>query len=111
MTTRMAKQEVGAQGSVTGLDINASMLTKAKELAPNMNINWIESDVVKIDLPSSTFDAIISQHGYHYFPNQTAALNEFYRLVGTQWAHLNVYLGRLARIPSNLRCCREIYLT
>lgn len=81
VTTRMAKRDVGAIGHVTGLDINAGMLAKARELAPDLDISWIESDVVGTRLPPSTFDAIISQHGYHYFPNQPAALEEFFRVL------------------------------
>ncbi|MCR9213184.1 MAG: methyltransferase domain-containing protein [Proteobacteria bacterium] len=81
VTTRLAKRDVGANGSVTGLDINASMLMKARELAPDMDITWVESDVVGTELPSDDFDAIISQHGYHYFPDQHAALKEFYRIL------------------------------
>jgi len=81
VTTRIAKRDVGPDGSVTGLDINAGMLAKAAELAPNKDISWVESDVVGTGLPSDVFNAIISQHGYHYFPDQPSALKEFYRML------------------------------
>lgn len=81
VTTRMAKRDVGESGQVTGLDINAGMLAKARELAPQMEIRWMESDVIGTGLPPDTFDAIISQHGYHYFPNQPAALEEFFSVL------------------------------
>lgn len=81
ITTRMAKRDVGSEGRVTGLDINAAMLAKASELAADMDINWIESDVVQTGLPEDSFNAIISQHGYHYFPDKSAALKEFHRLL------------------------------
>mgnify|MGYP001048888447 CR=1 FL=1 len=81
VTTRIAKRDVGARGAVTGLDINSSMLVKARELAPKTEITWVESDVVETGLPSENFDAIISQHGYHYFPDQPAALKEFLRIL------------------------------
>lgn len=81
VTTRLAKKNVGAEGDVIGLDINAGMLAAARELSTGMNIVWMESDVVNVALPSDHFDAIICQHGYHYFPDQPAALKEFFRLL------------------------------
>ncbi len=81
ITTRIAKGNVGENGHVTGLDINAGMLERARELASVMDINWMESDVVATGLPSDSFDAIISQHGFHYFPDQHAALKEFIRVL------------------------------
>lgn len=81
VTTRIAKRDVGSDGRVTGLDINAGMLAKARELADDMDITWIESDVIGTGLPKDSFNAVISQHGYHYFPDQPAALKEFYRVL------------------------------
>lgn len=84
VTTRIAMHDVGVGGRVTGLDINAGMLAKANDLAPSMGIIWMESDVRKTGLPSDSFDAIISQHGYHYFPDQPAALSEFFRVLAPE---------------------------
>lgn len=81
VTTRIAKQDVGKDGQVTGLDINAAMLAKAVELAADIDINWMESDVIETGLPEDSFNAVISQHGYHYFPDQPAALKEFHRVL------------------------------
>lgn len=81
VTTRIAKRDVGRDGRVTGLDINSGMLAKARELASDMDITWIESDVIETGLHEDSFNAVISQHGYHYFPDQPAALKEFYRVL------------------------------
>lgn len=81
VTTRIAKQKVGASGRVDGLDINAPMLATAKDLAQDQDINWIERDVCESGLASETYDVILSQHGYHYFPDQPGALREFHRLL------------------------------
>ena len=83
VTTRLAKAAVGHEGRVAGLDINASMLAKAREIAGATDIEWIKSDVVDTGLPSDTYDVIISQHGYHYFPDKPEALKEFRRLLKT----------------------------
>nr|WP_246201983.1 methyltransferase domain-containing protein [Sneathiella aquimaris] len=81
VTTRLAKTKVGPEGRVDGLDINTSMLAKAEEIADGLEIGWIESDVGEIALPSRTYDVLMSQHGYHYFPDKPAALSEFHRLL------------------------------
>ena len=81
VTTRIAKRNVGSDGRVTGLDINAGMLAKARELAASIDITWIESDVVETGLPNESFNVVISQHGYHYFPDKPTALKEFYRVL------------------------------
>lgn len=81
VTTRLAKKCVGLNGHVDGLDINAPMLAKAKELASGLDINWIESDVCGNGLRADTYDVIMSQHGYHYFPDKPGALREFLRLL------------------------------
>lgn len=81
VTTRLAKGKVGANGRVDGLDINAPMLAKAKDLANDLDINWIQNDVCDSGLTSNTYDVILSQHGYHYFPDKPGALREFHRLL------------------------------
>lgn len=81
VTTRLLKEKVGPSGHITGLDINAGMLIKARELAANLDIEFVESDVVNTQIQSNSYNAVISQHGYHYFPDQAAALAEFYRIL------------------------------
>lgn len=81
VTTRLAKENVGANGQVVGLDINAGMLAKARELADDMDITWTESDVCNTALEPNSYDAIICQHGYHYFPDKPAALAMFRTLL------------------------------
>jgi SAM-dependent methyltransferase len=81
VTSRLAKDKVGLNGRVDGLDINASMLSKAREIAGEVEINWIESDASNTGLPSGSYDVVLSQHGYHYFTDKPAALIEFRRLL------------------------------
>lgn len=81
VTTRIAKARVGSNGRVDGLDINAPMLAKAKDLASDLDINWIESDVCDNSLPSEAYDVVLSQHGYHYFPDKAQTLAEILRVL------------------------------
>ena len=70
VTARLAKHRVGTEGHVDGLDVNAPMLARAEAFAVGLDITWIERDVCSSDLPSGRYNLIISQHGYHYFPDQ-----------------------------------------
>lgn len=81
VTSRLAKQKVGPKGQVTGLDINSDMLVKAKEIATGQDIAWLESDVCDSGLASDSIDVVMSQHGYHYFPDKEGALAEFRRVL------------------------------
>lgn len=81
VTTRMARKAVGLNGIVDGLDVNNSMLSKAKEMAEGSGIGWIEGDITNSDIPSSKYDVVLSQHGYHYFPDKHGALTEILRFL------------------------------
>ena len=102
VTTRLADEAVGENGHVTGLDINAPMLSIARELASGSNIAWIERDVSETGLDSGSFDAVISQHGYHYFPDKPKALSELHRVLApggrlalSIWADHSAYTSAL----------------
>ncbi len=81
VTTRLAAQAVGGAGRVVGLDVNEGMLATARELAPDSATDWLLADAARTGLAAGSFDAIIAQHGYHYFPDKPASLAEFLRLL------------------------------
>lgn len=81
VTTRLAWDKVAPGATVMGLDVNASMIAKAKELATGREIVWLERDAADSGLGSETVDVVMSQHGYHYFPDKPAALAEFKRVL------------------------------
>lgn len=81
VTTRLAKQRVGPSGRVDGLDVNAGMLEQARALADGLDIGWTESDVCDSGLGDGACDVVLSQHGYHYFPDKPGALAEFRRVL------------------------------
>ncbi|PWJ22271.1 class I SAM-dependent methyltransferase [Jannaschia seohaensis] len=106
ITTRSLRDRVGPTGRVTGLDINAGMLAQARTLAPGSDIDWLESDVAEISLADASFDAVISQHGLHYFPEPAAALGEIRRLLvpGGRTAH-SIWVGHS---PYTEALCRAL---
>jgi len=46
-----------------------------------LKIGWLEKDVCSSGIPGETYDVVLSQHGYHYFPDKPGALKELRRLL------------------------------
>jgi ubiquinone/menaquinone biosynthesis C-methylase UbiE len=83
LVARLAGPKVGPTGKVTGLDLNAGMLTVARSLSspPGAPITWIEGSAVAMDLPNASFDVILCQQGLQFFPDKPAALRELHRVL------------------------------
>ncbi len=76
----LALQKVGDTGSVTGLDINAGMLTVARSTHPN-TIEWHEAGADKMPFSDGTFDVVFCQMGLQFMEDRPAALKEMYRVL------------------------------
>ena len=80
VVARLAAQQVGTAGQVTGVDLNAGMLAVARALSPppGATITWVEGSAVAIDLADVQFDVVLCQQGLQFFPDQPAALWEMH---------------------------------
>jgi SAM-dependent methyltransferase len=76
---RAAAEQVGAQGSVTGLDVNAGMLAVARQKAPA--IDWRQGRAEDLPFDSDSFDAVVCQFGLMFFQDRPAALREMARVL------------------------------
>lgn len=83
VVTRLAAEKVGSTGHVTGLDLNAAMLAVARSLPPpsGASITWVQGSAVAMNLPDASFDAVLCQQGFQFFPDQPAALREMRRVL------------------------------
>ena len=83
VVARLAAPKVGPTGQVTGLDLNAEMLAVARALPPSSgaSITWVEGSAMAMDLPDASFDIILCQQGFQFFPNKPAALREMHRVL------------------------------
>lgn len=77
--TGAVAEAVGEGGSAIGVDINANMLTVAREKYPS--IEWLEAPAESLPFDDATFDAVVSQFGLMYFADQQAALGEMLRVL------------------------------
>jgi SAM-dependent methyltransferase len=83
VVTRIAAQKVGPTGKITGLDLNAGMLAVARSLPqpPGVTIDWLEASATATNLPDTSFDIILCQQGFQFFPDKPAALREMRRVL------------------------------
>jgi ubiquinone/menaquinone biosynthesis C-methylase UbiE len=89
VVTRLAAEQVGADGAVTGVDINPGMLAVACTATPSLAaIEWIEASADALPCPDAAFDVVLCQLGLQFFPDKLAALRQARRVL--------VPAGRLA---------------
>ena len=83
LVARLVAPQVGPTGRVTGLDINAAMLDVARSLPPpaGATITWVQASAEAMGLPDASFDAILCQQGFQFFPEKPAALREMHRVL------------------------------
>jgi SAM-dependent methyltransferase len=90
--------QVGASGSVAGLDLLPGMLEIAKQLAPS--IEWKQGTAEELPFPDQSFDAVVSQFGLMFFPERTKSLREMLRVL-IPGGHLAVAVwDSLSNIPA-----------
>jgi ubiquinone/menaquinone biosynthesis C-methylase UbiE len=82
VVARLAAQQVGATGSVAGLDVNPGMLAVARAATPpGMAIEWHEASAEAMPLPDASFDVVLCQMGLQFMPDKHAALREMWRVL------------------------------
>jgi ubiquinone/menaquinone biosynthesis C-methylase UbiE len=83
IVARLAAGRVGMAGEVTGLDLNAGMLRVARSLPspPGASVTWVEGSALAMPLPDASFDVVLCQQGFQFFPDQAAGLQEMKRVL------------------------------
>lgn len=82
VVARLASQQVGDTGTVTGLDVNPGMLAVARSATPpGMPIDWHEASAEAMPLPDASFDVGLCQMGLQFMPDKHAALREMRRVL------------------------------
>ncbi len=83
IVARLAAQQVGTTGRVTGVDLNPGMLKVAEEHTPTSGalIDWREGDAGKLPCEDASYDVVLCQQGLQFFPDKPQALREMHRVV------------------------------
>jgi SAM-dependent methyltransferase len=74
-------QRLSAHYRVTGVDLSAAQIALARENVPDAT--FIQSDIVNLDLPDASFDAIVSYYTIIHIPREEhlALLANFHRML------------------------------
>jgi ubiquinone/menaquinone biosynthesis C-methylase UbiE len=77
LTARL--RETHPDARVVGCDFSRGMLLQAAQR--RRRALWVQADAARLPFPASAFDAVVSTEAFHWFPDQDAALREFFRVV------------------------------
>jgi len=78
IVARAAADRLAGSGSVTGTDLNESMLAVAARVRPDLD--WQQADVTSQPFPDGSFDVVLCQSALMFFPDRAAALRELARV-------------------------------
>jgi ubiquinone/menaquinone biosynthesis C-methylase UbiE len=83
VVARVAAKRVGPKGHVIGIDLNPAMLAVARtvSLAGGAQVEWLERSALHLELPDSSFDAVLCQQGLQFFPDKPLAMREMRRVL------------------------------
>jgi len=82
VVARLASEEIGANGTVVGLDVNPAMIDVARSTTPSdKSIEWHEANAENMPLPDASFDVVLCQMGLQFMPDKHAALREMGRVL------------------------------
>jgi ubiquinone/menaquinone biosynthesis C-methylase UbiE len=79
--TRLARERVGAGGTVAGIDVNPGMLAVARTVPGASAIAWHEASAEELPAADESFDVAFCQLGLQFFSDRVAALREIRRVL------------------------------
>jgi ubiquinone/menaquinone biosynthesis C-methylase UbiE len=77
LTSRIRSERPTAD--VVGCDFSHGMLRRAARNSPG--IPWVRGDALRLPFRGEGFDAVVCTEAFHWFPDQEAALAEFFRVL------------------------------
>lgn len=80
----VAAQMVGAEGSVTGVDMTPEMVAKARASANELaarNVEFVESEAEQLPFADGRFDVVISNGVIDLIPDKDAVFAELFRVL------------------------------
>jgi len=83
IVARLAAQQVGKTGLVTGVDLNPGMLVVARAHTPTSGaaVDWREGDAGALPCDDGSYHVVLCQQGWQFFPDQPQALREMHRVL------------------------------
>jgi ubiquinone/menaquinone biosynthesis C-methylase UbiE len=79
IVARTLRDRLGGGARVSGVDVNAQMIAKARSIAPA--IEWFEGNATALPFADRSFDVVLAQQVLQFVPDRTAALREIKRVL------------------------------
>jgi SAM-dependent methyltransferase len=79
IVARECARRVGAEGSISGIDISEEMLAVARRIAPELD--WHLRDAGELPFADGSFDRVVSQFALMFFPEREKAITEMWRVL------------------------------
>ncbi|HUS32779.1 MAG TPA: methyltransferase domain-containing protein [Kofleriaceae bacterium] len=79
IVARVLRERLGGAARLTGLDVNAEMLAKARSIAPE--IEWIEGNAAALPFADRSFEVVLAQQVLQFVPDRLQALGEIRRVL------------------------------
>ncbi|MFI5344575.1 MAG: class I SAM-dependent methyltransferase [Chlamydiales bacterium] len=76
-----ASQAIGKTGTAIGIDLSLAMITEAQKRNALSSVQLLVMDAEKLVFPSHSFDVIFCGFALFFFPNLSAVLDEFKRVL------------------------------
>lgn len=106
----IARQVVGEQGSVIGMDITPFLIERARRTAEKLgyqNVIFIEGDIEAIPLVANQIDVVISNGVFSLVPHKERVFAEMYRVLKPEAHFCIADLVRRSKFPDTLRIAAE----
>jgi ubiquinone/menaquinone biosynthesis C-methylase UbiE len=83
IVARLAAQQIGTTGLVTGVDLNPGMLEVARAHTPMSGaaVDWRVGDAGALPCDDGSYHVVLCQQGFQFFPDPPQALREMYRVL------------------------------
>jgi ubiquinone/menaquinone biosynthesis C-methylase UbiE len=79
--TKVISERLPPTVAFTATDLNADMISVAKNKVPSERIKWETADMLNLPFEDGSFDLVICQFGIMLVPDQQKALAEIYRVL------------------------------
>ncbi len=108
----VAREEVGAEGRVIGIDFTPAMIDKARANSDKLGFNNVEfrqGDIEKMPLTANIADVVVSNCVLNLVPDKDAVIKEIFRVLkpGGHFSISDVVLT--GQLPERLRKDAEMY--
>lgn len=82
IVTKALRETLPAGSSITATDLNQAMIDYAKlKLGPRSGVTWRQADATSIPFENDSFEVVVCQFGFMFFPDKETAAREAYRVL------------------------------